>query len=722
MQWVFETLGIDKQADASAVRKAYAKAIKQCDQATEADRFQRIRQAYEFALQWAKQRETPATPAPATPAQDGPAPAAEQPTARPHVAPLSTAPTAAPLSLTPLQPDALIPPAPAPSAPHLQQTAKPDQPPYAQPKSAPSPAFAPTPSTSPPLQQPPAAAWRTAQPVAAPPVRPRPVASVPAATPPVPTAPFKTNQRIVDPRMTPALDLALPSEAAQGSANAVLRELLSAARKPNVISVASVLGIYANDARLTSLDAKAEFEQALFVQIFASPVDVPMLDEACDLFAWETSHRHLGGRPELVHRMLRQQSLRHLLAASKLEDRRELDEAYRTYKIFQQQSQLRVEPWQIVNANRALERFAAFKHELDERYNAQAFDWWRQKLVNNPTLLTSYKENKPAQHAPPPAPIRRSQRSTGGRGGLLWLWPILAILGSIGGHFSPNNAPSYDPGAYTPPQRVSYQRPPVSPTPLVTNPRQMDFISLQRNAVQGDARAQAALAARYENGEGTARDVHQAMLWYGKAATQGLPDAQWKLSQIYKDGDGVPRNAPLAMEWLKKAAASGSAMAQNNLATAYATGDGVKKDYQQAYHWWLRAADRNVPGAQTGLGWLFANGYFVPRDATLAVSWYRKAAAQGDITAQVNLALMYERGDGVIADPVVAAALLTVATDHEDIYAKNGQGWKDLDRISAHFTPAQNSAVDQLSRDLSSPRTNFLTALDSAMAFRHAKR
>ena len=522
--------------------------------------------------------------------------------------------------------------------------------------------------------------------------------------------------------MAPSLDPALPTDRAQASASAVLREFLSEARRPNVISVASVLGIYANDARLTSLDAKAEFEQALFVQIFAGPVDVPMLDAACDLFAWETSHRHLGLRPDLVHRMLRQQSLRHLLAASKLEDRRELDETVRTYKIFQQQPQIRVEPWQIVNANRLLERFGAFKQELGERYSAQAFDWWRQKLLNNPTLLASYQENKPAPQAPPPAPLRRSQQSSRGRGGLLWLWPFLAILGSIGGHFSSSNTPSYDPGAYTPPAQVSYQRPPVPPAPPVTDHRVMDITALERIAVQGDPHAQADLAERYENGEGTRQDAHAAAIWYGQAAGRGLVDAQWRLSQLYKDGNGVPRNNRLAMEWLQKAATGGNALAQNNLAEAYVKGDGVKKDYSLAHYWWQQAALLNTPSAQSGLGWLYGNGYGVPRDAKTAVDWYRKAAAQGDITAQINLALMFEHGDGVPVDPVIADALLTVATERETVYAQGGQEWKALDRISATFTPAQTSAADQIARDLTSSPNNFLAVLDAAVQFRHARR
>jgi hypothetical protein len=211
--------------------------------------------------------------------------------------------------------------------------------------------------------------------------------------------PFKANEWIPEAAIDSSIGHALPTDDAQASAKAVLKELLIEMRRPNVLSVAGVLGRYANDVRLTSLDAKAEFEQALLVHIFSSPVDVSLLDAACDLFAWETSNRHFGTRANLVQRVLRHQSLRHVLAAGKIEDRRDLDEAVRLYRIFQQQPKVRVEPWQIVNANRLLERFGGFKQELGERYNAEAFDWWRQMLASNPTLLASYQENKPAQQA-----------------------------------------------------------------------------------------------------------------------------------------------------------------------------------------------------------------------------------------------------------------------------------------------------------------------------------
>jgi TPR repeat protein len=718
MQWVFETLGIDKQADVSTVRKAYAKAIKQCNQATEADRFQRIRQAYEFALQWAKQREDTASAAPQTPLRNMPTTAMEPSIAVPTV----VQHTDAPPPLTPPQQTAPTPIAqpPATSQPLDSRTsADPPNPPHdVRPGSTPPVAFAPTsslPIAQPGLQQ---------RPIERAPFRPHPIVSRPSASlPPTRLALFKPNDHILESGARPSFDNEPAGGPPRVVAKAVLHEFLIEACKPNVMSVAEVLGRYANDARLTSLDAKDEFEQSLLAHVFSGPVYVSILDAACDQFGWETFNRHLGARPDLIQRMQRHQSLRHLLAASSSADE-DLQWCMRAYTDVQRNPRLRVEPWEIVKANRLLDRLGAFKQELGERYHAEAFDWWQQKLTSNPTLLASYRENKPALQTPPPL-RRRSQQTTRRPGGILLLiGPLLAIVGAMVGH-SPFNAPSYEPSAYTAPTRTHYQRatpspPPMPPASSGDNPYLMDVDTLRRVAAQGDPTAQNYLGVRYENGTGVSKDTKLAAYWFQRAAVQGFPEAQLRLGELYKKGDGLPQSSRLAVAWWRKAAINGNALAQNNLAKAYANGDGVKKDYQEAQQWWQKAAFNDIPNAKASLGWLYENGYGVPRDVKAAVDWYRKAAARGDITGQVDLAWMYERGEGVPLDPVIADALVTVAGEHQITYdAQRGPKWTEIDRISAKFTPAQESAASQIARDLLSSPGKFLDILDAASRFRH---
>lgn len=52
-------LGLDRDADAGAVRKAYARQLKQLDPARDPDAFQRLRENYEFALAWVQKLGNP---------------------------------------------------------------------------------------------------------------------------------------------------------------------------------------------------------------------------------------------------------------------------------------------------------------------------------------------------------------------------------------------------------------------------------------------------------------------------------------------------------------------------------------------------------------------------------------------------------------------------------------------------------------------------------------
>ncbi|WP_123194767.1 hypothetical protein [Pannonibacter phragmitetus] len=55
--WPFGALGLDEpSSDAKVIKRAYARQLKQVDQASEADAFQALRQAYETALRQAETR------------------------------------------------------------------------------------------------------------------------------------------------------------------------------------------------------------------------------------------------------------------------------------------------------------------------------------------------------------------------------------------------------------------------------------------------------------------------------------------------------------------------------------------------------------------------------------------------------------------------------------------------------------------------------------------
>ncbi len=83
---MFDILGIAPTHDARAIRRAYAAALKQIDQQSQQDAFERLRGAYERALAWAKhQAQADSAPTPIAPAADADTETAAAPLPAPAV-------------------------------------------------------------------------------------------------------------------------------------------------------------------------------------------------------------------------------------------------------------------------------------------------------------------------------------------------------------------------------------------------------------------------------------------------------------------------------------------------------------------------------------------------------------------------------------------------------------------------------------------------------------
>ena len=80
----------------------------------------------------------------------------------------------------------------------------------------------------------------------------------------------------------------------------------------------------------------------------------------------------------------------------------------------------------------------------------------------------------------------------------------------------------------------------------------------------------------------TARDSHQAYIWFRTAAEQGNAYAQFNLGLMYKKGEGVSHDDARAFIWLRLAALQGLAFAQNHLGAMYYHGRGVVQSDEEA--------------------------------------------------------------------------------------------------------------------------------------------
>jgi TPR repeat protein len=113
---------------------------------------------------------------------------------------------------------------------------------------------------------------------------------------------------------------------------------------------------------------------------------------------------------------------------------------------------------------------------------------------------------------------------------------------------------------------------------------------LQKDAEQGNVKAQYVLGCCYNGDRGFPKDPARAAKWWGMAAANGNADAQFCLGLSCFLGQGVSKNAAEAVQWWKKAADQDHADAQYFLGLCYHTGIGVPKSTPQAVYWLQRSA------------------------------------------------------------------------------------------------------------------------------------
>ncbi len=135
------------------------------------------------------------------------------------------------------------------------------------------------------------------------------------------------------------------------------------------------------------------------------------------------------------------------------------------------------------------------------------------------------------------------------------------------------------------------------------------FKWFQRDALQGNHKAQAYLGLMYKTGRGVLRNYKTAVKWFKKAALQGNSVAQGYLGNMYYNGHGVLKNYKTAVKWFKKAALQGNSEAQFYLGMIYKEGEGVKKNYVKSYAWFCITSKNEL--ASTGLNDLSGSRLFL---------------------------------------------------------------------------------------------------------------
>lgn len=186
-----------------------------------------------------------------------------------------------------------------------------------------------------------------------------------------------------------------------------------------------------------------------------------------------------------------------------------------------------------------------------------------------------------------------------------------------------------------------------------------------------------------------ADDTNQMKTWIAKAA-QGDLRAQLELAVRYRDGNGVARDYHEAMRWAHQAADRGDAAAMDFVGHAFLSGDAVKGNPEIAAGYFHAAAGESATAA-FHLGECYFGAQGVAQDIPKALEIWKQAAALGNGRAASTSAMVYLAGDGVAPDRKEALKLATRAAELNDpsglvvlgeIHFKTGE----IDQARANWT------------------------------------
>jgi len=197
------------------------------------------------------------------------------------------------------------------------------------------------------------------------------------------------------------------------------------------------------------------------------------------------------------------------------------------------------------------------------------------------------------------------------------------------------------------------------------------------------------------------KDFAAAHAIYLSLANQNDAKACYNLGLMYQDGDGVAKNLDEAVKWYTKSADLGYKEAQYTLGALVFQRQIHSISYPQAVTYYEQAAKQGHVKSQLNLGMLYVRGDVIAQDLPAAVQWLSLAASNNNSEAQGYLAQLYQQGAGVEQDTVKAAMWLMLATQNEDKRFLN-RHTKMLSYLSAQMTEEQKTAAKQLAAQCNS--------------------
>lgn len=191
------------------------------------------------------------------------------------------------------------------------------------------------------------------------------------------------------------------------------------------------------------------------------------------------------------------------------------------------------------------------------------------------------------------------------------------------------------------------------------------------------------------------KDFASAHAIYLSLASQNNAKACYNLGLMYQNGDGVAANLDEAIKWYTRSAELNNAEAQYTLGALVFQRQTQSISYPQAVTYYEQAAKQGHVKSQLNLGMLYFRGDVIAQDLPAAVQWLSLAATNNNSEAQGYMAQLYQQGAGVEQNTVKAAMWLLLATQNEDKHFVT-RHIKMLHFLSAQMTEEQKASATQL--------------------------
>ncbi|KAL7553800.1 hypothetical protein ACHAWF_017127 [Thalassiosira exigua] len=177
---------------------------------------------------------------------------------------------------------------------------------------------------------------------------------------------------------------------------------------------------------------------------------------------------------------------------------------------------------------------------------------------------------------------------------------------------------------------------PLCRTKLPCTPED-SFVATIKNAEKGHAWAQHSVGTKYESGNGTRKNLKEAMKWFKKSTEQGHPWSPSSYGYLLQKGEGgVRRDIAKAKQLYELSIEFGQPQGYEYLANLYENGIGVQKDEKEAVRLHRMAADIGSDVAQCSLGNCYDFGIGVAVNYEEALKWYLASAEQGKNACAMN--------------------------------------------------------------------------------------